>query len=145
MDWEKLRRQLASEARDYLADLREIRDGLRSVEGWIALGLVVAAILMLAAWAIVSLGFNPPNDHITALTYKFGLRPCRPISNLAGILIFVDMIMLIFLTVVSLGNVFNMIRRVREGQPREPRDLVVSTSLMLAIGISGIFFMLWIC
>ena len=145
MDLEKLKQQLRREALDYLADLREIRDDLSSAEGWIAFALVIAAVIMGAAWAVVSLGFNPANDHITSMLYRLGMRPCRPINNFSGVIIFVDMILLIFLTVVSLGNAINMMRRVREGLPREPRDLIISTSMMLVVGIGGIIFMLSVC
>ena len=60
-------------------------------------------------------------------------------------MIFIDLFLLLFLTVVSLGNVFNMLRRVNRGLPREPRDLIISSSLMLAVGIGGIIFMLRAC
>jgi amino acid transporter len=145
MDWERLRRQLASEAREYLADLRELRDGLKSAEGWIALALVVAATLMTAAWVIVSLGFNPPNEHISAMMYKLGMRTCRPITNVSGVVVIVDMFMLIFLTAVTFGNIVRMSGRVRRGLPREPRELIVSAGLMLAAGVGGILYMLWVC
>ncbi len=145
MNWEKLRQQLAQEADGYLADFRALRDELKSAEGWFVLGLIVLALLITAAWAIVSLGYNPPNDHILSMLYKFGLRPCKPIDNFSGVVIFVDLFMLLFLTVISLGNMFNMVRRVREGQPREPRDLIISISLMILAGLGGIVFMLWTC
>lgn len=145
MEWEKLRRQLAEEADGYLADFRALRDELKSAEGWLVLGLIFLAILISAAWAIVSLGYNPPNDHILSMLYRFGLRTCKPIDNIGGVVIFVDLFMLLFLTVISLGNMFNMVRRVREGQPREPRDLIVSISLMILAGLGGIVFMLWTC
>lgn len=145
MNWEQLKRQLAREAREYLADLRDIRDGLRSVEGWIALALVIAAVVMLAAWAVVSLGFSPPNEHVTRFIYRLGMRPCRPIDNFGVIVIFINLFLLLFLTVISLGNVINQIARVKRGQPRQPRDLVISTSLMLATGIGGIIYMLQVC
>lgn len=145
MNWEKLRRQLAREAQEYLADLRDIRNGLRSVEGWIALGLVVASVIMTAAWLIVSLGFNPANDHVLSFMYKFGLRSCRPIDNFSGVVMFVDLVMVVFLAVISLGNAFNMMKRANRGLPREPRDLIISSALMLVVGIGGIVFMLWVC
>lgn len=144
-DWDRLKRQLAREAREYLADLRDLRDGLKSVEGWIALGLFVAAILMLAAWVIVSLGFNPPNEHISSMMYRLGMHACRPITNVSGVIVIVDMFLMIFLTVIAFGNVVRMNARVRRGLPREPRELIVSTSLMLAAGTGGILYMLWIC
>jgi len=145
MHKESLGEQLAREAREYLADLRALRDELRTAEGWIAFGLLILAALITVAWAIVSLGYNPPNDHILSMLYKFGLRPCRPIDNFSGVVIFVDLFLLLFLTVVSLGNVFNMMKRVREGQPREPRELIISTTLMIAAGVGGIIYMLWTC
>jgi amino acid transporter len=145
MNWEKLQQQLVREAREYLADLREMRDSLKSVEGWIVLGLIVATLFMAAAWAIVSLGFNPENDHVAAIIHTFGLRFCRPIDNFNGVILFVNLVMVAFLAVISLGNVFNMSKRVRQGLPREPRDLIVSASLLLLAGIGGIIFMLWIC
>lgn len=45
---ETLREQLRREAREYLADLRELRDDLKSAEGWIALALTVAAVVIAA-------------------------------------------------------------------------------------------------
>jgi hypothetical protein len=145
MNWEKLKVQLAQEARDYLADLRELREDLKSAEGWIALALTIAAVLITGAWFIVSLGFNPANDHVMSFIAKLGVRTCRPIDNFSGVVMFIDFVMIIFLTVISLGNVLNMMRRVRQGLPREPRDLIISTALMLVAGIGGIFFMLWVC
>jgi hypothetical protein len=145
MNLEKLKQQLAQEVHEYLADLREIRNDLKSVDGWIALGLGILVILMSAAWIIVSLGFNPANDHVSSFMYKFGLRSCRPINNFNGVIVFIDFIVLIFLTVISLGNVVNMMRRASQGYPREPRDLIVTTSLMLVFGLGGIIFMLKIC
>jgi hypothetical protein len=142
---EPLGERLAREAREYLTDLRELRDELKTAEGWIAFGLLIMAGLMLAIWAIISLGFSPPNDHILAFLRNIGLRTCRPIDNFSGVVIFVNLFLMMFLTVVTLGNVFNMMRRVREGLPRAPRELIISTSLMLIAGIGGIVFMLWIC
>lgn len=145
MDWERLRKQLAREAREYLADLRDLRDSLKSAEGWIALALVIVAAFIAVAWVIVSLGFSPPNDHVTAWIHRLGMRPCAPISNFAGVVIIVDMFLVLFLTVVTLGNVARMATRVRSGLPREPRDLIVSASLMIACGLGGIIYMLSIC
>lgn len=142
---EPLGERLAREAREYLADLRELRDELKTAEGWVAFGLLVLAALMLTSWAIVSLGFSPPNDHILAFLRKLGMRTCRPVDNFGGVVIFVNLFLMLFLTVIALGNVFNMMRRVREKQPREPRELIVTTSMMLVVGIGGIVFMLQIC
>lgn len=145
MNLEKLKRQLAQETIEYLSDLRAIKDELRSIEGWIALGLVLMAMLIGIAWAIVSLGFSPPNEHVTRFISQLGLRVCRPVNNFDGIVIFINLFMLIFLTVLSIGNVLIMIGRVKRGWEREPRDLIISTSLMVIAGIGGIGYMLAIC
>ncbi len=142
---ERLGERLRREALEYLADLRALRDDLKSAEGWIAFALIILAGLITVVWAVVSLGYNPPNDHIQSMLYKLGLRTCRPIDNFSGVVILIDLFMLLFLTVISLGNVFNMMRRVREGHPREPRDLIISTSLMIVAGLGGILYMLWTC
>lgn len=145
MNYEEFKRELAREAREYLADVRTILEGLRSAEGLFTLGLVVASLLITAAWALVSLGFSPPNEHVTRLIYSLGLRVCRPVSNVAGVTIFIDLFLLLFLSVVSLGNAMNVITRVRRGLPRELRDLMISSGLMLVTGIGGILFMISVC
>ncbi len=145
MHKETLGERLAREASEYLADLRVMRDDLKIPEGWIAFALVVLAVLMTAAWVIVSLGFNPANDQVSAVLYKFGLRSCRPIDNFSGVILFIDLILVLFLSVITLGNVFNMMRRAKRGFAREPRDLIISASLMLVAGIGGIIYMLKIC
>lgn len=145
MNRERLKQRLVREASEYLADLRDIRADLKSIEGWIALGLLIASVLMMAAWLIVSMGFNPANDHVSSFMYKFGLHTCRPISNFSGVVMFIDLILVIFLSAISLGNVINMMKRASQGLPREPRDLIVSSVLMLIVGIGGIMFMLRIC
>lgn len=145
MNYEQFKRQLAQEAREYLADIVAIKESLRSAEGWFVLGLVVMAVLITGAWGVVSLGFSPPNEHVMRFIMKLGLRVCRPVNNFAGVVIFINLFLLLFLTVISLGNALNVIARVKRGQPREPRDLIISTSLMLVAGIGGILFMTAIC
>jgi hypothetical protein len=142
---ESLGQRLARELDEYLVDLRELRADLKSIEGWIALGLMILAILMTAGWVFVSLGFNPDNEHVSALMYKFGLHACRPLSNFNGVILFIDFFLVLFMSVITLGNVFNMMQRVSHGYPREPRDLIISAALMLASGLGGIIFMLQIC
>jgi len=142
---ETLGERLRREAREYLADLRDLRDSLRSAEGIIALALVVVAAIIAVAWVVVSLGFSPPNDHVTAWIHRLGMRPCAPISNFAGVIIIVDMFLVLFLTVITFGNVARMATRVRSGLPREPRELIVSAAMMIVCGLGGILYMLAIC
>ncbi|MDO9243369.1 MAG: hypothetical protein Q7U32_06135 [Rhodocyclaceae bacterium] len=145
MDFQKLQQRLAREAREYLADFRELREDLKSREGWIALALVVVALLMTATWVLVSLGFNPPNDYVIATLRRIGMHTCRPISNFSGVILIVNLVLLVFLTVITLGNAISLLARVKRGWPREPRDLIISASLMLVVGIGGIIYMRWIC
>lgn len=141
----KLRRELAQEMRDYLADVRAIIDSLRRVEGWIALGLMIAVMAMLAVWFFTSLGFSPPNDKTRSVLYMVGMYSCRPVSNVGGVIILIDLALLLILSLLALGNLFAMLERIRQGRPRELRDLVITATLMLAIGIGGIIYMRMIC
>lgn len=145
MNWENFKRQLAREAREYLADLRDIRESLKSREGWIILALLVAAVVMMIAWTLVTLGFNPPNEHVTGFMTRFGLRSCRPINNVNGVIVIVDTLLLVFLIAITLGNVMRQMERVKKGQPRDSRELIFSVSLMLVVGVGGIVFLRWIC
>jgi uncharacterized membrane protein YidH (DUF202 family) len=145
MTFDEFKRELAREAREYLADVRTILQGLRSAEGLFTLGLVIASLAITGAWALFSLGFSPPNEHVSRLIYSLGMRVCRPITNLAGVIIFINLFLLLFLSVVSLGNAMNVITRVRQGQPRELRDLIISSVMMLVTGVGGIVYMVAIC
>ena len=144
-DWERIKRQLAREAREYMADLRDIRNGLRQVEGWIALGVVTAAILIGITWAYLSLGFNPLNEHNGWFMRKLGVRVCKPVTNVQGVIIIIDLLLMMFMSVITLGNAIQIIMRVNRGKPREPRDLIISASIMLVAGIGGAIFMKVIC
>lgn len=145
MNWKSLRRQLADEARDYRAALREFKDNFRYLEGWITLALVAATIMMLIAWAFASLGFNPPSDSVGQFMHRFGLWSCRPISNFNGVIVIVDAMLLVFLIAVTLGSVLNQMERVKQGLPRNPGELIFLILLMLAVGVGGIVYMRWIC
>jgi TRAP-type C4-dicarboxylate transport system permease small subunit len=145
MKWKNFRRQLAAEVRDYLAALRELRDNFRYLEGWITLALLAATVLMLVAWAISSLGFNPPSDDVAQVMYRFGLRSCRSISNFSGVIVIVDAMLLVFLIALTLGSVLNQMERVKQGLPRNPGELIFLTVLMLVVGVGGIVYMRWIC
>lgn len=145
MTAEEIRRRLAQEAREYLADLRNLVESLKTVEGWIALGMVLGSVVVLLWWFVTALGFNPANEHVAMFMYKLGQRPCRPLSNVNGVIVFVDLVLLVLLAVFSVGNVFQMINRLRQGQPREPRDLIVTASMTVVAGVGGIVFMKVIC
>lgn len=146
MKWEQFTKQLALEIDDYLADLREFRESLRSAEGWIALILFLASMGLVGVFLFMSMGFTPnPNSEVSTFLFSVGLKPCRPMDNVTGVILFVNLFMLLFLVVINLGNVLNMIGRVKRGEPREPREIIISASLLLAVGIGGIIFMLINC
>ena len=145
MNWDKFRRQLASEAREYLADLREVIEGLKQKEGWIALGLVIAVIVMTGVWFVSALGFSPPNEHVSRFLTNLGQRPCRPLSNVSGAFIFINLALTVFLAALALGSMFGLLLRMRKGLPKEPRELIITSSLLLLVGIAGIIFMRMVC
>ncbi len=146
MNWEQFKIQLAREAREYSADLRDLIESLRSKEGWIVLGLLLASMVVVGIFLFLALGFSPsPNEETVSFLYRAGLRPCREISNTTGLILFLNLFVLLFLVVMSLGNVFNMIDRIRSGRPREARELITTAVMMLVVGIGGIIHMSMIC
>jgi amino acid transporter len=142
---ETLGEQLRREAGEYLADLIAIIRSLKKAEGQIAALLFLAVFVIMGIWFITSLGFNPPNDHVTAFLNNLGMRPCRPISNFFGVILFINLFVLGLLVVMSLGALFSMIERMRQGLPRDARELITMATLMLVFGVGGIIFMKAIC
>lgn len=146
MNWEKFKTELALEAKSYAADLRAFRDSLSSVEGWLALIMLLGSIFIVVAFLLVSVGFSPnPNVHILRFLQDIGLRACRTMDNVSGVFLFVTLFLLLFLAVITVGNVLNLLGRVKRGEPRQPRDIIVSSSLMASVGLGGIAYMLWAC
>lgn len=144
MDLETLRQRLAQEAREYLADLRNLRRALTHIEGWVTLALVLAVIVMMVVWFITGLGFDRLNMVISALGQSRG-KICRPLSDFAAMVIIIDAVALAMLAILALGEMMRLLDRVREGLPREPRKVALPAALMLAVGIAGIIYMRYIC
>ena len=144
MDWEKLRRRLAQEAYEYLADLRNIGEALKRAEGWFTLALVLAVIFMLVVWFITGLGFDRLNQVITALGQSHG-KICRPLNDFSAMVIVIDAVTMTMLAVLALGEMMRLLDRVRQGLPKEPRKVAVPAALMLVIGTAGIVYMRIIC
>lgn len=144
MDFDPLRRRLAQEAREYLADLRAFAEALKRAEGWFTLALVLAVIFMLAVWFITALGFDRLNMAISALGQSHG-RICRPLADFAALAIIIDATTMCLLAVVALGEMMRLLDRVRQGLPKEPRKVAVPAAIMLAVGTAGIVYMRSIC
>lgn len=144
MDWDSFRKQLRREVSEYLADLRNFRDALRHVEGWITLGLVLAVVFMLVVWFIVGLGF----DRLSAVAGALGVsrsRVCTPLNDVNALVIILDATAMVLLAVLALGEMMRLLDRVRRGLPQEPRKVAIPAFFMLLLGGAGILFMRAIC
>ena len=138
--WERLRR----EAGEYLTDLRNLRESLRSAEGWFTLGLVLAVIFMLVVWFITALGFDRLNMAIAALGQSHG-RVCKPIGDFDAMIIVIDAVTMCLLAVLALGEMMRLLDRVRQHLPKEPRKVAMPAAVMLVVGTVGIIYMRIIC
>ncbi len=142
LDLEKLGRQLRREWRDYLADFRDIVEALRHVEGWITLGLIFGVLIVIALWFNTGLGF----DQVTLVgSFRLSGRTCNPVSNVAGVLLFIDAFMMFFLGIMAIGEMLLLLDRVRKGQAPQPRQVALLAIGMLVVGIAGIAYMRAIC
>jgi hypothetical protein len=144
MDLDQLQRRLAQEAREYLADLRNMAEALKRAEGWVTLGLVLAVIFMLVVWFITGLGFDRLNLAISALGQSHG-RMCRPLDDFQAMIIIIDAVTMVLLAVLALGEMMRLLDRVRSGLPKEPRRVAFPAASMLAVGTAGIIYMRSIC
>ena len=144
MGWHKLERRLAQEAREYLADLRRFAEALKRAEGWVTLGLVLAVIFMLVVWFITALGFDRLNAAIAALGQSHG-RVCHTISDFSALVIVIDAVVLVALCVLALGEMMRRLDRIRQGLPKQPRQVAIPAALMLVTGSAGIVYMRIIC
>lgn len=144
MNWERLQQRLAQEAREYLADLRSFADALKRVEGWVTLGLMLAVVFMLVVWFITALGFDRLNAAIAALGQSHG-NICRPINDFSALIIIINAVVLVALSVLALGEMMRLLNRMRQDQPKEPRQVAIPAALMLVVGTAGIIYMRAIC
>ncbi|GAB2181042.1 hypothetical protein DLREEDagrD3_12650 [Denitratisoma sp. agr-D3] len=141
-DPEKFRRWFRNELRDYLADVRDIIDALRHAEGWVALGLILAVLSVVAVWFITGLGFGGIN---VEGSLNLGSRHCRPISNFSGVVMFVDVVMMFLFGIMAIGEMLQVLERLRLGDPPQHRWVVLLTLGMLVSGVAGIVYMRIIC
>lgn len=144
LDWEKLERRLRQEAREYLADLHNFAQALRRVEGWVTLGLILAVAFMVVVWFITGLGFDRLNQVVSALGQSRG-RVCRPLTDFAALVIILDAVTLAMLAVMALGEMMQLLDRIKRGLPKRPRMVAIPAMLMLVTGIAGIAYMRYVC
>lgn len=144
MDWDKLQRRLAREAREYMADLRNFAEALQRVEGWVTLGLVLAVILMAVVWFITVLGFDRLNLVLIALGQSHS-RMCRPLNNFSALVLLINAVVLGMLAVLALGEMMRLLDRIRMRLPKRSRSVAVPAALMLVTGVGGIIYMRAIC
>ncbi|QDX81542.1 hypothetical protein B9N43_09960 [Denitratisoma sp. DHT3] len=144
MNWQKLRRQLRREAREYLADLHDIREGLRHLEGWLTLCLLIAVMFMVAVWFVTGLGF----DRLNSLTGALGAwrpRICRPLDDFNAVALVIDSLVMMLLAIVTIGEMMRLLDRKRSSLPANYRTVAIPAFFMLLAAIAGIVYMRMIC
>ena len=139
---ETLSEQLSREIREYLDDFRELLQAIASAEGLIALFMVLAVIAVSVAWFIVGLGFDRLNSAIGAAWRPFY---CGPLSDKSAIILFTDFIVMVLLSVTTLGETLRLFDRMRNNRPPKVMDIVTPSGMLLLAGLGGIVYMRTIC
>lgn len=140
MDLAKLKKRLAWELQEYLADFRNLWQELKSTEGWTALVLVAVVIVLIGAWFFVGLGF----DRLLSVATAWGVwRPtsCRDITDAQGLFIVLDGVTFFLVAVYALGEMMLLIDRRRHRRPPKPLAVLAPTLAMLVVGLAGIIAM----
>ncbi|HEX5393000.1 MAG TPA: hypothetical protein VFW68_06960 [Rhodocyclaceae bacterium] len=144
MSSENLRQQLRREVSEYLADLRMFGEALQRIEGWIALGVVLAVMAVFAVWFVSGLGF----DHLNSLAGSFRIwRPrfCRPLGDFSALVFVLIAIALIFLSAMALGEMMCLLDRVKRKRPAQAQYVAWPVAFMLIIAVAGIVYANSVC
>jgi uncharacterized membrane protein YidH (DUF202 family) len=139
-----LRRQLAYEVHEYFADLRDMFSSLKSVEGMVALFLIIVVIGLAVGWFILGLGF----DRLLSVASALGVsRPhvCRDVDDVHGVFLVIGGVVFLLLAVLAMGEMMRLIDRVRHGQPARPSAVLFPTLGMLFFGLAGMAMMRFWC
>ncbi|RTL55739.1 MAG: hypothetical protein EKK46_05805 [Rhodocyclaceae bacterium] len=140
--WEDIRQQLLREAREYFADLREILDSLKRVEGWLTLILLIVTFFVVIYWFITGMGFDTRNS----LSGTLGsMRQCSPISDRNALFIALDGVCMMLFALFALGEMVALLMRIKQGRPAQPRTVAALSAMMLVTGVAGIIYMKSIC
>jgi uncharacterized membrane protein YidH (DUF202 family) len=134
------RRQLAREIREYAADLRDMLASLRSVEGAVALILILVIVGLAVGWFILGLGF----DRLLSVAAQLGAtrtRACHDVDDAQGVFLVIGGIVFCLLAVLAIGEMMRLIDRVRRGEPARPRTVLYPTLGMLLVGLAGMWMM----
>lgn len=142
MNRNKIRDWFRYEWRDYMADLRDIIQALHHAGGWITLGLILMMVAVVAVWFITGLGFGETN---ASNSISLSSRHCQPVSNFSGVLLFIDVVMMFLLGVMALGEMLQVLSRLRQGYPPQPRWVTMLAAGMVVVGVAGIVYMRFIC
>jgi hypothetical protein len=140
----ELRRQLAYEFREYVADQRDLFASLKSVEGMVALILIVVTVGLTVGWFVLGLGF----DRLLSVSAALGVarpRACRDVDDTHGALLVIGGVVFLLLAVLAIGEMMRLIDRVRHRQPARPSVVLFPTLGMLFIGLAGMAMMRFWC
>lgn len=132
--------QLAREAREYLADLRDLFASLRTAEGIVALVLILIIVGLAAAWFLLGLGF----DRLLTVASSLGVsRPnmCREVDDLQGVTMVIGGMAFFLLAALAIGEMMRLVERARHNEPLRPRSVLIPAFAMLIVGIFGLMAM----
>ncbi len=139
-----LRQRLAQEIREYLADLRSLTDALRTVEGMVAMVLILVVVGLTAAWFFLGLGF----DRLLSVGSAWGVwRPsaCRDIGDIQGLVLIIGGVTFFLVAAIAIGEMMRLVDRARHRQPVRARLVLIPALSMLGIGIAGLAMMRFWC
>jgi uncharacterized membrane protein YidH (DUF202 family) len=139
-----LARQLAYELHEYVADLRDLFSSLKSVEGMVALVLIIVIVGLAIGWFVLGLGF----DRLVSVTNALGVarpRVCRDVDDAHGAILVIGGVVFLLLAVLAIGEMMRLIDRVRHGQAARPSAVLFPTLGMLFFGLAGMAMMRFWC
>lgn len=144
MNRKNIREQLRREVSEYLADFRMFGEALQRVEGWIALGLILAVVAVFAVWFVSGLGF----DRLNSVAGSFNIwRPrfCRPLGDFSALIFVVMGVVMTFLAMMTLGEMMTLLDRVTRQRPAQAQHVAWPAGFMLIIAVIGFIYADTLC
>ena len=135
-----LRQRFDRELHEYLADFRNLRDELKSTEGWTALILIAVILVLAGTWFFYGLGF----DRLLSVATSWNVwRPanCRDISDFRGLFLVLDGFFFMLVAVYATGEMMLLIDRRRRKRLPKPSSVLIPAMAMLVSGLAGIVAM----
>ncbi len=130
--------------REYLADLLNIASGLKSLEGKLAMVLVLLFMAVTVIWFLATLSFDRLNG-VASANGVWRPRLCHSLDDFPAMVLVVDALVVALFGLMALGEMMILFDKARRKLSTRPMSVLVPAVLMLVSGVGGLIYMQSVC